>query len=1395
METSNPQPYLERDVESRLLAIVRDWLGGNHPHRWVSLRSRPGNGNTYLLDHVQRRLETDGAFSDVRAIRVSCESVRPDRPPPALNPLADSLYQLVSDHGAPVWRRVRRRIANAGPGRRFLVVLMLIAFTALASLAAGLHEYNTEVKGDLASKASRFQEFWTTYLPQNWQNFPLWLGSGALVGLPFSLLALFLARNGLLPKPAADSPSSRDLVRLASLEGISEHLDLAADGASGLVVLIDDAWLLPVSEQNLLDQLVGTGARGPLLAPSGKALRLLWVTLEYDDLAWSSSLTSSHGLAVEELSIPPFTPLQLELIREAYTAGRPAPAQADEDPVAESGGNVKELLRSLQPSGWPRIVVAYKEARTQDIDRAFGFRRLLAYQALRGQPTIEKSEVFLWLQQLSSGDHLSAFGISPPEQPQALAKELFKTSLLRTSGEHCYVDLEQASALRQHLEESDPDLAYEVHLYWARSSLSHLSAAETSGPASASQQTAVRHVVKRGAWHAAQLGRVQGDPLTSLGKAVGLGPEQRAEWALEIARLLTGAAALWREEGNLTESDDLLVDATDWLGDFGDDRQRARLEGVVDELWQNYWLGGRPSSRGHAERLASAAPAILSRPACQAHQAYQALLRGARPGSEELAPDPALGPRFESFRLLVEALQQVRRRTGFQAAALADEQITFPQPSTSELLASQDCELLFLAGLAASHRDQEEEALGIAERLLAGLPALGDLHGQPGAMVVAYIGHGIGWELLTHLLDRGSEESPLREAGGLRSRWPGLAEALSAGRPLESDASLAADGHAFEQAERFFRHALAGAALLGWSPLVWQVSFRLARLKLRFTPHAQRTEAPPWWETWEELFKLCLGIEQQLEWRYHQPEIHGLRLEFFSDLDRQASVEDAFNLSQAVREAGYPLPVVLDRNRKAAAYLNDYGDSDLDRQRSAELHEVWARELCLLPEAESLRQYPPHLEQADSLNFAAQAYRHLKKFAKAHACLDEAAVILAQGKEGQGEEDAGGNQEAMLRTGIKLQRAWVFEEQDAQQAYRQLICELWTEVQRADRFCVLVLDSIVTLERSDSLLEGAWPPPGCELMSDPDNPAMSLPEEWAGARLEALLKQRFDFRFLQLLSLLPVPEVPQARDLLFLASLDWTGRGSEFASAGLRLARLGGRLPLELEIKRLMIAFLESLRLYFRQVHEVDQDELQTLRLLMYYTGDSDAHRFDYVRVLYESENLIEREVGLRTGLAIDWLAMAQKVEELLGFLVEPAAALRLHDLAFQPLGVSLEDLAKTRSARAVTLTDAQSLFERADFANAVQAVEKVLPTAEGCRWVFLDDLRLLDLWLRGARALGTVVAEEIVRRATDLRTLTLRFVRQFSSLFPEEQLQHVTLRLAHAIEEAASAGARPLPF
>ena len=389
------------------------------------------------------------------------------------------------------------------------------------------------------------------------------------------------------------------------------------------MLLIDDAHCLPEMEKGFLLEAFRDSVKA---GNSGLLIITLDLVPSSTQNAWRSSLDEAARNHFTVLNVPLFTLQELADIFEQQGDATGTRVAAVMDLAKDAGGSVKALLAKRAERDMTAISQAFMEAEHKGIEGVFGVAEVIAYLAARQEPYITKAELLKWIQ--GSLEHIDVFGWVPTEAPQQLVKEFSNSFVVRPVGQTIYFHLGRCRLLCRWLEEHNPSLLARAHYFWASHDLHQVGEMPMDPHAGPALEIQKRQVLKRGAWHLARIGLVLNQPGEILVDAAGLTDIDRRQQTRNMVAGLLNAAALWRAEGNLLEADDLVVDALEWLPQTDGEGHQALIETAADQLWQNYWLGGNPSTRAHLATLVMGTAGLIESPAWWIHQRYETLLSG-----------------------------------------------------------------------------------------------------------------------------------------------------------------------------------------------------------------------------------------------------------------------------------------------------------------------------------------------------------------------------------------------------------------------------------------------------------------------------------------------------------------------------------------------------------------------------------------------------------------------------------------------------------------------------------------------------------------------------------------------------------------------------------------------
>lgn len=1394
--------YIERDVDHSLWETTRKWLGSSQI-QWVSLKTAPGMGNTWLLEHLQNLIQKhEAGFSDIAVIPVKSPL---NETTPGLGPLGQELYDRYTLSRVKLWKRAKRVVREVGPVTALGLSLLAIAALLAVFVLKGVSEYIKLKDWRQMTWATLWSGFANDFFPRHWHSFPIWFFTDWSVSVPITVSVLvysYWRRKRKKKTAVADDEESKYFQSRAEL---AMELTEICWRSRGVILLIDDAHRLRNDEKQVLIDLVNP-VKGSALQEFTAKHRVLIITIESQYISWEGRR------AEHTLTVPQFTRLELNEIADRQLSIADEDARKHQDELVEQAQeNIKALFAHREQQLIDALGKEFSGLESKSFEVTFNVAELMAYVAVLQMRAVRSGELVEALESPASKDHFAAFGYRPVADSARLLEELRNTSTLvqQVRDRVVYFDVLRCRALRLWLKNGDhSQLLAQAHLFWFRhytyralkdrKRLKRDEVRDLSFP----QQVNL----KSAAWHAAQIGVLLDSAPQVLQRASSLNEQQRGELSRDIAALMLGTAIIYADEGNLTEANDLVVDALEWVREYKHPEQSELVDGAVALLWRHYWFSGNPLIRERLQEVPRDFPDLsppVTKSICErVNRRFEEMLQSQEKLSSSPAKTRIKDPVLININRLTEILWQIRKTHGLVEPALKDTTLEIPDPVVAKEFNAAEFQLRQLQIAAWTGR-------GVSDRLEQGLKdwrqrleETKPIEGVLGSEVTYLLQTARYWHTLAEIYRVESERNDELEEGqeeAIEKLQALIVDACL--KPPSEEADLQQIGeYIWKNARSAYERALQIAALLDWQVPLLEACFHFGVLLEEYTPQNEQTELPPWWQRWDEqLFRRAIELEKDLHWIFHTPEIHLTRWEFFAEKDHEHSVEDAFNAYQSAKRAHYPIKLVLRWHQQVSSTLTNFGDSDLDRRRCAELHEEWAHELAQLNDVPKPEFKRLEYEQANSLHFAAQARRILKEFDACERLLNEAEQLVAKAQ--QEESDTEEPQSVRnLRQGLKLQRAWMFNGQNRDEEYKAAVFELWSGLRIKDESCAIVLNSLLSIERAMKLLDCSWPAIEDEAPHiDPANADLSLPAEWFAGTPQIHLRNRFEFRFFQLLNLInfvarstparsyfsPDPERVFAPFALHSAAIyHWFGCNN-YGEVVLRFGRVGMEfISGETQAKEYLIRLLVAVQFYFSQVQQVDRDELEALQLLMHYEP-SDDHRVRYAQVLAESKYLLERELLAREAAEEpNWLAIANKVNRYLSVLVDATLQSNWINMGLQQTGMSPEQFLSLKTQRVEALVEAKARFDSGELGACRQLLKKVLPS-ERNPWIFLEDLQIFDLWLRCATAqdMSAHANGDLNKYTTALRKGTEQFIRQFGLTIREIEGQRLATQLLDSIQ------------
>jgi tetratricopeptide (TPR) repeat protein len=1222
-----------------------------------------------------------------------------------------------------------------------------------------------------------WNRFLSVFLPAHLSQVPGWLvlsliGTGAL---------LRVAKRLWRPLVAGPAPTPLDRTLAETLRvdrGLTIHLRELVEGRAGIVLLVDDAYGLDRSDRDVLRQLFDPSVAESCFEGLAQALPLLVITLDTEQTDWD--LPSDECGETVALDVPPFSETEWRRLVEAADLPQTPTGQVSVSPDA----GVKVLAQRSFGKLQETVSDEYKKAKRDACSKSFGLPHMLAYWAASGSAFVRRSDLETWLRQLESERTRGLLGLAQLStgSMKRLVKRFADTSIVRRDGKTYYFDPAACGALRNWLRSHDREALVRAHFLRFRC------LAREALPTPVASATAEALPFGPPLMSAAQQLRRACD-LVDVGPRIvadsPLAKEEKQACYAEAVAVLFGAARVSYDAGEAVNGDDDIVEALEWVGNLRDTEQLAWAKSAGLGLWRSYWLTGRDATRRHIDMLAETFSQLIDLPEWCAQRSFSALLQG----SAEPPPFPAGitldAPETVNLRGLERALWAARRKHGFVEDALADEEfapdtaVDGPVEGLWEWpLRSLCCRTLFRRGdvggakaaLSDWHRRLKEGAQGKDQERPIGIKAVRCLQT---ARFLHVLLEGLDVEQAAHRSsDHVQGQKPAESSVEEMAR-----DTLSLLSPTTCSPDLAES--LFDESLRWYKRAFDLCLLLQYRALLADVAFEMGTLVRVFTPGSRREADSQWWRAWEGPFLTCVELEQELNRVFHTPSVHRDRWQFFERFDRPTSIDDAWRAYDALRHANFPTPVVVQWHDDVQTLINNYGDSSEDFRRSAQLHETWARELAVLPEATPLRRFPESVqcEQATALTFAAQAWRRLGDYDRAEQLLVEARRLLNQTRLGADVPEEARGRQRTLDVRIAVQSAWLQLARGAGEDYRRAIREIWSRVCPGEPESADVFLELVTIEHDQGLLDGTWPPqPGLPEGEDPANPFAFLPAEMPWAEAGTSVSTRFEFRVHQFVRLLAPNPLSRRRDLEPALLLACEVRNSKFAEIGLFLAELHVEHGYGEPLGQVFLDMLKIIRLFYQEIAPDDTREMDALRLLSHTVPDNARYRERYRRVLLELQDLQRRELWIQESEGrMDWFRTAVEVSRSLDLLVDKELTVRLVEAALGAKGHSFSEFHAARDQRVPVLKQARKALASRDFDECARLLNRVLPTADVV-WVTVEDLEVLDLWCRCRRLAGAPAGNEENARAADLRALTLRFVAQIGRSISDQEVRALAL-------------------
>jgi hypothetical protein len=415
--------------------------------------------------------------------------------------------------------------------------------------------------------------------------------------------------------------------------------------------------------------------------------------------------------------------------------------------------------------------------------------------------------------------------------------------------------------------------------------------------------------------------------------------------------------------------------------------------------------------------------------------------------------------------------------------------------------------------------------------------------------------------------------------------------------------------------------------------------------------------------------------------------------------------------------------------------------------------------------------------------FAAQAWRHLKGFERSEHLLQQADVLLNSPSASSIPQDEEDIEPRPLQINLRLQRAWLADSEGKRPQYRELMRAIWRYLRFEDRVTSNVLGSLLQMEHTEGILNAPWPHTGGMLPNvDPDNNSLSLPSAWFDGSNALKIENLFEFRFRQLVRLICEQREPAPAQLQLAASNQWWGR-ERFGEVAIIFGQVALGHTYSPELESLIIDLVDAARVYFRGIEGVDRRELDALQVLMRYKKGAQRYRADYVRVLIEFENLVQREERVRQiSEPTNWPDVAIWASSHLEMLMDEGL-IRQHLFKNHQ---TIEQFLVRRDQVTKILEEASKKYEEGDFTRCLEQLEEIPPLTPS-QFVLIQDVLVLDLWLKCKQKISDTESDEFNQRATELRKAVLQYIKQMGAVIPEGQVQALALTILSDLQQVAT--------
>jgi hypothetical protein len=381
-----------------------------------------------------------------------------------------------------------------------------------------------------------------------------------------------------------------------------------------------------------------------------------------------------------------------------------------------------------------------------------------------------------------------------------------------------------------------------------------------------------------------------------------------------------------------------------------------------------------------------------------------------------------------------------------------------------------------------------------------------------------------------------------------------------------------------------------------------------------------------------------------------------------------------------------------------------------------------------------------------------------------------------------------------LGIALRMQRAWLDGSKKDSVRTRELFRAIWRDLQPDSLHNANVLLNLVIGEGDEKLLQESWSSDQTRTAgSDCENEAFSLPAEWFKGPDSLSIRNRFEFRFRQLVYMVSTRRMPTEVELMRSAArMNWHGL-ERFGETVLGFAQIGLQGGYVAATKPLMVVLLKAVAFYFGRVDPDDENEMAAFQLLMKCEPLSPEHRINYVAVLVKHKELLKREMHMRGIRQADWYGMTARLNYYFAVLVDNKLMNGKLSERLKRSGETPEQFEIAVRSLRDALSRARSSWSISNYSQCQQEIEPILNMRHDV-WVFVEYLEALDLWLRCEERLGLPSRPLASERSSLLRSLALSYIGQLGAVIPDQQAQHLALELLdemQASQEPTVRGAR----